>query len=147
MQVGSKPADNPAMTFLRSAFHRAAAAGVLALLLGGCSGGSGNAPTAPGGTPLPVGSSFNFSFPATGVSHTYAFPDTGDWHYLCLKHGSQGMRGTVFVRASSLRDSAYVQVGFGGATVYSPDTVTIKPNGTVRWKNVSTDVQHTATSN
>jgi plastocyanin len=57
------------------------------------------------------------------------------------------MRGTVFVRASSLRDSAYVQVGFGGATVYSPDTVTIKPNGTVRWKNVSTDVQHTATSN
>ena len=56
------------------------------------------------------------------------------------------MKGTVFVRASSLRDSAYVQVGKNGAKVYSPDTVTIKPNGTVRWKNVSSDPEHTATS-
>jgi plastocyanin len=122
-------------------------AGILALLLCDCSGGSGGTPTAPGAAPPPVGSSFNFSFPATGVSHTYTFPDTGDWHYLCLKHGIEGMKGTVFVRASSLRDSAYVRVGLGGAKVYSPDTVTIRPNGTVRWMNVSTDVEHTATSN
>jgi hypothetical protein len=123
----------------------------LALVLCNCSGGSGgspNSPTAPGTTtPPPIGGTFNFSFPATGVSHTYAFPDTGDWKYLCLKHGKDGMKGTVFVRASSLRDSAYVRVGLGGAKVYSPDTVTIRPNGTVRWMNVSSDVEHTATSN
>ncbi len=88
---------------------------------------------------------FNFSFPGTGISHTYTFPDTGDWHYLCLKHGVDGMKGTVFVRASSLRDSALVHVGQGGNKVYSPDTVTIRPNGTVRWINVSSDIEHTAT--
>ena len=27
-----------------------------------------------------------------------------------------------------------------------PVKVTIRPNGTVRWMNVSTDVEHTATS-
>jgi plastocyanin len=122
-------------------------AGALAIFACGCSGGSGGTPTSPGSAPPPPGASFDFSFPATGVSHTYAFPDTGDWHYFCLKHGIDGMRGTVFVRASSLRDSAFVQVGYGGATVYSPDTVTIRPNGTVRWMNVSTELGHTATSN
>jgi plastocyanin len=122
----------------------------------GGSGGSGNAPTAPapgpGGTPPPpppppVGTTFNFAFPGHGISHTYSFPDTGDWHYLCLKHGVDGMRGVVFVRASSLRDSALVSVGQGGNKVYFPDTVTIRPNGHVRWVNVSTDPEHTATSN
>jgi plastocyanin len=146
MQVRPRPADNAEMTASRNKTRLVGLAGALALLLCACSGGSGGTPTAPGGTPLPVGSSFDFRFPTTGVSHTYTFPDTGDWRYLCLKHGSQGMRGTVFVRASSLRDSAYVQVGLGGAKVYSPDTVTIRPNGTVRWMNVSTDVEHTATS-
>ena len=68
----------------------------LALLLCNCSGGSGgtpNAPTAPGPTPPPAGTSFNFSFPQTGVSHTYVFPDTGDWKYVCLKHGVDGHEG------------------------------------------------------
>lgn len=146
MQVRPQPADNAGMTTPRSAPTLLGLAGVLALLLCDCAGGSGSGPTAPANTP-PVGSVFNFSFPATGVSHLYTFPDTGDWHYLCLKHGVDGMKGTVFVRASSLRDSAYVQVGLGGARIYSPDTVTIRPNGTVRWMNVSSDVQHTATSN
>lgn len=118
---------------------------MLALLQGGCSSNSSTAPTA--GTTGNVGKTFNFSFPATGVSHTYTFPDTGDWQYLCLKHGKDGMRGTVFVRESSRRDSALVQVGTGGNKVYFPDTVTVRPNGVVRWKNVSTDVEHTATSN
>ena len=102
-----------------------------ALLLCNCSGGSSStpsAPTAPGPTP-PPGTTFNFSFPGTGISHTYTFPDTGDWHYLCLKHGVDGMKGTVFVRASSLRDSALVHVGRGGNKVYSRDTVTIRPTG------------------
>ncbi len=129
--------------------HRipAAVAGLAAafvLLVCSCSGGSGSSPTAPSPAP-PAGTRFNFSFPATGVSHTYVFPDTGDWNYLCLKHGVDGMRGTVFVRASSLRDSAYVRVGLGGSRVFSPDTLTIRPNGTVRWMNVSADLEHTAT--
>ena len=120
-------------------------AATLALLQGGCSSKSSTAPasSAPGN----LGKTFNFSFPATGVSHTYTFPSTGDWNYLCLKHGLDGMRGTVFVRESSLRDSALVQVGMGGNKVYFPDTVTVRPNGVVRWKNVSADVEHTATSN
>lgn len=117
-------------------------AALLALCLAGCSGKSSTAPAA--GTP--VGSSFNFSFPANGVSHTYVFTQAGDFRYTCLKHGKDGMRGTVFVRESSLRDSAYVRVGFGGGRVFSPDTVTVRPNGTVRWMNVSTDPDHTATS-
>lgn len=124
----------------------------VALFLCNCSGGGGSsapgAPTAPGGTPPPgTGQTFDFRFPGTGISHTYVFPDTGDWHYLCLKHGIEGMKGVVYVRASSLRDSALVHVGQGGNKVYFPDTVTIRPNGTVRWINVSTDIEHTATSN
>ena len=94
-----------------------------------------------------MGQIFNFRFPGTGVSHAFTFTQAGDWHYLCLKHGVDGMRGTVFVRENSLNDSALVQVGKGGQRVYFPDTVTIRPNGVVRWTNTSTDLEHTATSN
>jgi plastocyanin len=80
------------------------------------------------------------------VSKTFTFNAPGDWAYFCLKHGTQGMTGTVFVRESSLRDSALVQVGAAPTGIrYAPDTVTVKVGGTVRWVNVSTDPDHTAT--
>jgi plastocyanin len=80
------------------------------------------------------------------VSKTYTFNTPGDWGYFCLKHGTQGMTGTVHVRESSLRDSALVQVGaLPTEQRYAPDTVTVKVGGKVRWVNVSTDPDHTAT--
>ena len=147
IQPLARAADTKPMSAPRIPAALAGIAAIFALLVCSCSSGSSSAPTAPGPGPSQAGTRFNFSFPATGVSHTYVFPDTGDWNYLCLKHGVDGMRGTVFVRASSLRDSAYVRVGWGGNRVFSPDTVTIRPNGIVRWMNVSTDPEHTATDN
>ena len=103
-------------------------------------------PPPPPPPPPPPDPSFNFSFPGHGVSKTYTFNSAGDWAYFCLKHGTQGMQGTVFVRASSLRDSALIQVGAGPTEQrYAPDTVTVKVGGKVRWVNVSTDPDHTAT--
>lgn len=123
----------------------------------GCGGGGGGgssvtSPTPPDTTGTPPDSSvtppptFNFSFPGHGVSKTYTFNSAGDWGYFCLKHGTQGMLGTVHVRESSLRDSALIQVGAGPTEQrYAPDTVTVKVGGKVRWVNVSTDPDHTAT--
>jgi plastocyanin len=132
------------------------------LVVYGCGGGGGGgasitSPTPPdttgtppdstGGPPPPTPPSFDLPFaPGLGVSKTYTFNAPGDWAYFCLKHGTQGMRATVFVRESSLRDSALVQVGAAPTGIrYAPDTVTVKVGGTVRWVNVSTDPDHTAT--
>jgi len=128
----------------------------LGLVAGGCGGGGGgggggsnvNAPPPPpgGGTPPPPAPSFNFAFPGFGTSSSYTFDAEGDWSYFCLKHGVEGMTGTVYVRASSLVDSAVVQVGIAPTFKrYGPDTVTVKIGGKVRWVNVSTDPDHTAT--
>ena len=154
VQGGNAIADETPMRTPRVVALSLAAASFVVLVIWGCSGGSGGAPaplpTGPGDTTStggpPVGSVFDFRFPGTGISHAYTFTQAGDWRYLCLKHGVDGMRGTVFVRESSLRDSALVHVGQGGNKVYFPDTVTVRVNGVVRWTNVSSDLEHTATS-
>jgi len=103
-------------------------------------------PDSTGGPPPPPPPSFNFAFPGTGTSNSYTFNAAGNWGYFCLKHGTQGMLGTIYVRESSTCDSALVQVGFGPTGQrYGPDTVTVKVGGRVRWVNVSTDKDHTAT--
>ncbi len=95
--------------------------------------------------PVVTGPTFNFTFPLTGTSHQFTFNTVGSWNYACSPHGSSGMAGTVIVSGSSLVDSVVVQVGAGGAFVYSPSTVTIKTGGSVRWVNVSGTLNHTVT--
>lgn len=115
------------------------AVGGLALLAGGCSSKSSGAPA------IVSGPSFNFSFPATGVSHQLQFTEAGSWDYHCIPHQSFGMTGTVIVDAASVVDSALVQVGPGTATVFQPSSVTIKVNGFVRWVNTGSMTIHTVT--
>ena len=55
------------------------------------------------------------------------------------------MTGTVIVDATSVTDSALVAVGGGSGTQFVPQTVTIKPNGFVRWANVSSFTLNTVT--
>ena len=132
----------------------------LGLVAGSCGGGGGggggggsnvSAPPPPGSPPPgspppPPAPSFNFSFPRPGTSNSYTFDAPGDWGYFCLKHGIDGMTGTVHVRESSTVDSALVQVGIAPTGQrYGPDTVTVKVGGKVRWVNVSTETDHTAT--
>ena len=125
------------MNDLRSVL--AGAALVVACLLVGCS-----SPDSPASPPQTVtGPTFDFTFPAQGVSHEFQFTEAGDWDYNCRPHRSSGMVGTIRVRESSTRDSVLVAVGFGGLR-FEPDTVTIRLNGTVRWVNVSTVLNHTA---
>jgi plastocyanin len=113
--------------------------GILAgLFLAGCSGDDG--PAAP---PVVTGPTFDFSFPAQGVSHDFQFDEAGDWDYNCHPHRAHGMVGTIHVRESSTKDSALVAVGEGGL-FFVPDTVTIRTGGRIRWVNVSTTVDHTA---
>jgi len=114
-------------------------AGLLALA-SGCSKSTSPASTTNtgGGT----GPSFDFSYPTNGISHVFTFPDAGSWTYHCNIHSF--MTGTVVVDASSVNDSAVVSVGAGGATVFAPASVTIHPNGHVRFVSVNEAVAHTA---
>lgn len=89
-----------------------------------------------------TGPTFEFRFPAQGVSHEFVFTEAGDWGYDCRPHENSGMLGLIRVRETSTRDSALVAVGSGGLR-FSPDSVTIKLNGRIRWVNVSTAVNHT----
>ena len=139
------------MTRQRKWGYAAGIATAIACFALGCSKGGGTTATAPGpggtgGTVDTVTTSFNFAFPRTGVSHRYVFAQAGDFSYLCLKHGSTGMRGTIYVRASSGQDSGVVSVSPRDNRRFSPDTLTIKPHGSVRWVNVSTADDHTVTS-
>lgn|SRR5262249_60937521 len=109
-------------------------------LAAGCSGNNGSSPTPP-----VTGPTFNFTFPATGVSDTLHFRDVGAWAYHCLAHASLGMTGTVVVDPASVIDSSVVQVGAGNTFSFSPASVTIKPGGYVRWVNVSGLTNHTVT--
>ena len=124
----------------------------LALMLGplvwfgsGCSKNS-TAPTGSTGGPA-----LSFTFPAAqvaavpGTSHDFQFTTVGTWNYHCAAHQAYGMAGTVIVSASSPTDSALVRVGPSDSLVFSPATVTIKQNGTVRWVNVSSMTIHTVT--
>ena len=128
----------------------APALALVAITLASC-GSKTTSPAAGGSGGLPTGPSFNFAFPATGTSQSFAFADTGSWIYHCAAHGSQtgGMRGTVVVSATATADSGTVVVGVnpGGtdALVFTPATVTIKPGGHVRWINGSAMTDHSVT--
>jgi len=95
--------------------------------------------------PVASGPNFNFTFPATGVSHELVFLSVGSWSYRCVPHSGSGMTGTVVVDAGSANDSALVHVGPGNALVFSPASVTIKSGGKVRWVNDSPMTNHTVT--
>lgn len=133
--MSRKHAGTPLASLVRTLIGVAA----LTLLAAGCSGKSSSAPA------VVAGPAFNFSFPGTGVSHQLQFTDVGSWGYHCIPHQSLGMTGTVIVDASSAVDSALVQVGPGIATVFQPSSVTIKPNGFVRWVNTGSMTNHTVT--
>ena len=94
-----------------------------------------------------TGPTFSFTFPQTGTSHEFQFPDAGNWGYHCIPHGSSGMTGTVIVDASAASDTVAggVAVGGGNGFQFVPQTVTIKPGGRVRWVNVSGMTNHTVT--
>ena len=115
--------------------------------IGACSSsnsGSGY-PTAPPAS----GPSFNLGFPAKGSSQSFTFVDAGSWDYHCAPHQLMGMTGTVIVSAGATADSDTVAVGVDGSgvehMVFTPSSVTIKPNGHVRWVNRSTSPVHTVT--
>jgi hypothetical protein len=112
------------------------------LLLATCAASCSKS-TSPDPPPPVTGPTFDFRFPAQNVSHEFQFVEAGDWDYVCRPHVSSGMVGTIRVRETSTRDSALVSVGLGGFN-FAPDTVTIKLNGTIRWVNVSTVQNHTA---
>ena len=127
--------------------HLAAPLALLALMLGtfallgaGCSKDNTAAPTGSTGGP-----SLGFTFPSTGTSHQFQFTTEGTWAYHCVPHQSSGMTGTVNVNSSATDDSVLVQVGPSDALSFSPASVSIKPNGTVRWVNVSSMTNHTVT--
>jgi hypothetical protein len=101
----------------------------------GC-GGSSSKSTNPGGG----GPTFDLRFP----SQQFTFTTAGSWDYHCSAHN--GMVGVVVVDAASLNDSALVDVSSAGmAPTFTPSSVTIKPNGHVRWVNKSTMTNHTVT--
>src|SRR5262249_30577319 len=122
----------PVLALVTAAFAAAA----------GCSSNNSSSPTQP-----VTGPTFNFTFPATGVSDTLRFRDVGTWTYHCAAHASLGMTGTIIVDPASTVDSVPggVQVGAGNSYSFSPATVTIKPGGLIRWVNVSSLTNHTVT--
>lgn len=116
---------------------------LLVAAIAGC-GGSSSKSTNPGGGGG-GGPTFNFTFPQTGTSHSFTFADAGTWNYHCTPHQGGGMTGTVVVNAGASLDSVVVQVGPGNAFAFSPASVTIRPNGYVRWVNASSMTNHTVT--
>ena len=116
----------------------------LAIAAGIASCGSSTSPSGGGGAA--TGPNFDFGFPATSVSHAFTFADTGSWAYQCSPHGNCcGMTGTVVVTSTASAESALVSVGNSDQLSFSPQSVSIKPGGVVRWVNVSTFGNHTVT--
>ena len=75
---------------------------------------------------------------------THVFTRPGRYDYHCTFHTNAHHRegGIVFVHDGG-PDSAFVSI-FQGA--YHPDTVSVRPNGQVRWRNFDDGVHHTVTS-
>lgn len=121
----------------------------LVALVGACSSGGGSSSRYPTGGSGGGSTTFNLSFPATDASRSFAFPTAGTFGYHCNPHGAAGMTGTVIVSASATADSDTVAVGrdasYNAALSFKPNSVTIKPGGTVRWINRSAMVNHTVT--
>lgn len=113
----------------------------LALAAAGCGKKDPASPTPSGGP------RFNLTFTTAGPNGTsqhLQINDVGTWNYACTPHGSGGMTGTIVVAAAAA-DSATIAVGPGNTFSFSPQTVTIKPGGHVRWQNQSNRTDHTAT--
>jgi plastocyanin len=127
------------MKVQRSVFWSFAVSATLGLCVPACGDKTSTAP------PLSAGPRFDFSFAGVGTSHAFTFTQAGDWEYRCKTHEFQGMKGKIFVRASSLNTTASVTVGPGGTRVFSPDTLTIGLNGVVTWANPTTEPSHTVT--
>jgi plastocyanin len=104
---------------------------------------SNNSPTNPnggGGGGLELNSA---GIPPGGVfQHTFA--SAGSFPYHCTIHAA--MTGNnVMVNASSMNDSAFVQIVSTATPGFNPSSVTVKPGGHVRWLNAN-NVTHTVTS-
>ncbi|HEX4936852.1 MAG TPA: hypothetical protein VFV33_26905 [Gemmatimonadaceae bacterium] len=77
---------------------------------------------------------------AAGVGFQHTFASAGSFPYHCTIHPS--MTGTVTV-AGGGADSVFVNIA---GNAFAPQAATVKPGGTVRWKN-NDGVPHTVTSN
>jgi len=136
----------------RHGHRRAQALVAIALvgLLGAAACSKSSSPTSPyggggggggGGAPVLSLGPFGLSQSAKVV-----FANAGTFGYHCIPHQSMGMVGTVQVDAAGA-DSQLVQIGPTGLLSFNPATAHIKPNGYVRWVNVSSFTIHTVTSN
>lgn len=97
-------------------------------------------PTAPGGT----GKLLDLGPFAVGQSATFTFTSAGTFGYHCIPHRSMGMTGTVQVDAGGA-DSMVVRIAATGFT-FEPSIAHVKPGGSVRWLNASSQANHTVTS-
>ena len=126
----------------RAALGALAVVAVIAWI--GCSkksdGGYPNGPSTGGG-----GTTFNFGPFAASQSVVRTFTTAGTFGYHCNPHRSSGMTGTVQVDAGGA-DSVVVNIGPSNTLTFSPATAHIKPNGYVRWVNVSSMTNHTVTN-
>jgi plastocyanin len=98
-----------------------------------------------GTNPPPPGSELNSGNLGGGVVFQHTFASAGSFPYKCTNHPV--MTGTVTVSASSANDSAFVAIVNMTSTGFSPQSVTIKPGGHVRWLNNLGQPAHTVTSN
>lgn len=106
--------------------------------------GSGTKSTAPGGGG--GGAELNSGNVVNGQVFQHTFMTAGAFPYHCTIHAA--MTGnSVTVDASSANDSVAGGVSIVNSSTpgFSPSAVTIKPGGSVRWKNVS-GTTHTVTS-
>ncbi len=104
-------------------------------------------PTSPygGGTGGTGGTSFSHGPFQAGQSAQRTFTAAANVGYHCAPHQSSGMVGTVQVDAMG-SDSQVVSIGPANTLTFSPSPAHIKPNGYVRWVNVSAMTNHTVTS-
>jgi plastocyanin len=81
---------------------------------------------------------------AGSQNYVHVFTDVGIYAYHCTYHTNDHHRepGLVLVQ-NGAQDSAFVSI-FEGA--FHPDTVTVRPNGQVRWQNFDDGVHHSVTS-
>ena len=77
-------------------------------------------------------------------NYVHVFAQAGRFDYHCAYHTNAHHReaGLVFVHDGG-QDSAFVSIIQGA---YHPDTVTVRPNGQVRWQNFDDGVHHSVTS-
>jgi plastocyanin len=77
-------------------------------------------------------------------NYIHVFARAGVYAYHCTYHTTAHHRepGTVIVQDGG-QDSVFVSIFQG---TYQPATVTVRPNGQVRWQNFDDGVHHSVTS-